>query len=121
MLRIFYNLLFILAVPLVFARLWCRGRQQPLYRQHWRERLGYVPFHLDACVWIHVVSLGESMAAKPVIEHLIATSNVPVLVTNTTASGREYVAKTFGDRVKHAYFPYDINHVLRHFMRCVNP
>jgi 3-deoxy-D-manno-octulosonic-acid transferase len=121
MIRALYNLLFILAVPLVFARLWWRGRKQPLYRQHWRERLGYLPFKLDSCVWIHVVSLGESMAAKPVIEHLIATSSVPVLVTNTTASGREYVAKTFGVRLKHAYFPYDIEHVLKRFMQRVNP
>ena len=121
MLRALYNLLFVLVVPFVFVRLWWRGRKQPLYRQYWRERLGYLPFKLDACVWIHVVSLGESMAARPIIEHLIATSKVPVLITNTTASGREYVAKTFGDRVKHAYFPYDIHHVLQRFMRRVNP
>ena len=63
MLRALYNFLFILAVPIVFARLWWRGGKQSLYRQHWRERLGYLPFKLESCVWIHMVSLGESVAA----------------------------------------------------------
>ena len=39
--RIFYSVMWWLALPLVLARLWLRGRKEPGYRQHWGERLGF--------------------------------------------------------------------------------
>ena len=39
--RFLYTLAWWLALPLVLARLWLRGRQEPGYRQHWGERLGF--------------------------------------------------------------------------------
>ena len=41
--RLFYSLMWWLALPLVLTRLWLRGRQEPGYRQHWGERLGFYP------------------------------------------------------------------------------
>ena len=40
MLRLLYSLAWLLALPLVCLRLWGRGRKEPGYRQHWRERFG---------------------------------------------------------------------------------
>jgi 3-deoxy-D-manno-octulosonic-acid transferase len=39
--RLFYSLMWWLALPLVLTRLWLRGRKEPGYRQHWGERLGF--------------------------------------------------------------------------------
>ena len=39
--RQLYTVAWCLALPLVLLRLWWRGRKEPGYRQHWRERLGF--------------------------------------------------------------------------------
>src|SRR3546814_1486893 len=51
-------------LPLLFVRLWWRGRLAPAYRQRWGERLalGYATPPLTACVWLHAVSVGELLA-----------------------------------------------------------
>ena len=41
--RIIYSLAWSLALPFVLLRLWIRGRQEPGYRQHIAERLGFFP------------------------------------------------------------------------------
>ena len=65
--RHFYTVMWCLALPLVLARLWWRGRREPGYRGHWSERLGFygpriAPRHT---LWVHAVSVGETRAAEP--------------------------------------------------------
>ncbi|CAG0907975.1 unnamed protein product, partial [Cyprideis torosa] len=42
-------------------------------------------------------------------------------MTATTPTGSAQVSRLFGDRVDHVYFPYDLPHVVRRFMRTVQP
>ncbi|UWN50661.1 3-deoxy-D-manno-octulosonic acid transferase [Alcanivorax sp. ALC70] len=72
--RALYTLLWYLSLPLLFLRLWWRGRRAPAYRQRWRERLalGYRRGTLSGSVWVHAVSVGETLAAAPLIEGLLA-------------------------------------------------
>ena len=37
--RLLYTLLWYLLLPVLFARLWWRGRLAPAYRRRWGERL----------------------------------------------------------------------------------
>jgi 3-deoxy-D-manno-octulosonic-acid transferase len=120
--RLLYTLLLYLLLPLVLARLWWRGRANTAYRRHWRERLGHVDVPQGRYLWVHAVSVGESIAAAPLIRRLMATyPERRVLVTTTTPTGRDQVARLFGDAVEQTYFPYDLPGVLSRFLHRVRP
>ena len=53
-----YALLWAVALPLVLAYLWRRGRRDGLYWQHLGERFGIYGGALPGSVWVHAVSLG---------------------------------------------------------------
>ena len=63
MLLTVYSLLFRLALPLVLFRLWWSGRKNPALRAGWRQRLGYVAASSEPVIWVHAVSVGETIAA----------------------------------------------------------
>ncbi len=122
--RFFYTLLWYLLLPLLFVRLWWRGRRAPAYRQRWRERmaLGYRPGTLKHSVWIHAVSVGETLAAAPLIEALLARfPETPLIVTTTTPTGSERMRALFGDRVTHVYCPWELPGAYRRFFRAFDP
>jgi len=121
-LRYLYTVLFYLALPFVFLRLLWRSRRAPLYRKRWAERLGFCPFRLDQCILVHAVSMGETIAAIPLIKALQAQyKDTPLLVTNMTPTGSARVKAVFGDTVYNAYLPYDLPDAISRFFARVNP
>ena len=122
--RTFYSALWYLLLPFLFLRLWLRGRKAPAYRQRWAERMawGYRPGTLKNSLWVHAVSVGETLAAAPLIERLLKDHpNTPLLVTTTTPTGSERVKALFGDRVTHVYCPWEVPGALTRFMRAFDP
>lgn len=121
--RYIYNLLFYLAFPFVLARLLWRSRKLPSYRQRLAERLGYYSRPIkSSCIWVHAVSMGETIAATPLIKSLIKENpGVPVLVTTMTPTGAERVRTTFGDQVTHLYIPYDLPGAVKRFLNAAKP
>lgn len=120
--RYLYTVLFYLALPWIFLRLLWRSRRAPLYRERWAERLGFYPFRLEQCIWIHAVSLGETIAAIPLIKALKEKyPENPILVTNMTVTGSSKVKAAFGENVYNAYIPYDIPDALTRFFKKVTP
>lgn len=120
--RLIYTILFYLLLPFIFIRLYIRGASNPGYRKGWVQRLGYIPLRLKQCIWLHAVSLGESVAATPIIEHLLKTyPDSAVVITNTTPTGRAVIEKQFGGRVHVSYFPYDIPAAIKRFIQRVRP
>lgn len=104
-----YNLLWWLLTPLVLIRLFLKGRKQPDYRKRISERFGRWPQVPEGCFWVHAVSVGETIAAKGLIERWQADHpEIPILVTSMTPTGSETVEKLFGRRVHHAYLPWDL-------------
>jgi 3-deoxy-D-manno-octulosonic-acid transferase len=69
-------------------------------------------------IWLHAVSLGEVVAATPLIERFLE-KQLRVLVTTMTPTGSEQVARCFGTRVFHQYIPYDFPFALRRFFRAI--
>ena len=121
-LRFFYSILFYLALPYIFIRLWWRSRTLPEYRQRLLERLGVYPFKLEKCIWIHAVSVGESIAAIPLIKALQSLyPAMPVLVTTMTPTGAARIEASLGASVFHAYLPYDLPHAVQRFLDTMNP
>ena len=122
--RTFYSALWYLLLPFLFLRLFLRGRKAPAYRQRWAERMawGYRPSTLKNSLWVHAVSVGETLAAAPLIERLLAAyPDTPVLVTTTTPTGSERVKVLLGDRVTHVYCPWEVPGALSRFMRAFDP
>jgi 3-deoxy-D-manno-octulosonic-acid transferase len=118
-----YATLLRLATPLYFARLWWRGRREPLYRGFWRERLGGFDGEPGTGrLWLHAVSLGETRAAEPLIAALREQRpGLRLLLTHGTATGREAGAKLLQAGDLQAWLPYDTPGAARRFLRRHGP
>ncbi|MCC7646488.1 MULTISPECIES: lipid IV(A) 3-deoxy-D-manno-octulosonic acid transferase [unclassified Janthinobacterium] len=126
--RLLYTLAWWLALPLVLARLWLRGRQEPGYRQHWGERLGFYgrqPAPATNTIWLHAVSVGETRAAEPLIDALLAAwPACRIVLTHMTPTGRATGKSLFakhGARLVQSYLPYDTGAMPARFIRHFAP
>jgi len=106
--RFLWSWLLRLLLPLVFVRLWWRGRHEPGYRLAWRERLGLGPSSAPGAVWVHAVSLGETRAAAALIDALrVRAAGARILLTHGTATGREAGAALLRTGDHQCWLPYD--------------
>ena len=122
MARIVYSLILYILSPLVFAHLWHRGKKNPAYRQRLTQRLGfYRQAKQQATIVFHCASLGEVIAATPLIKHYLAIQPLQVVVTCNTPSGSEQIKHTFADAVTHVYLPLDLPIAVKRFYRHFNP
>lgn len=146
--RFLYSVALYLLFPIVILRLLWRSRNNRAYRQRIPERLGFVSLSATKIapvtsttsatpttpvtsvkaeqqrpvIWLHAVSVGETIAARPLIEALIHQySDYRILVTSTTPTGSEMVKKLFADKVEHVYFPYDLPEIVARFLNRVKP
>lgn len=123
MLRLFYTTLFYLIQPLIWVRLWVRGRKAPAYRKRWGERYGFIKKPLKpGGIMMHSVSVGETLAAVPLVRALRHRyPDLPITVTTMTPTGSERVMSAFGGDVQHVYLPYDLPGALNRFLDKVDP
>lgn len=97
--------------PLAYLHLrWrkIRGREHPL---RWPERLGRpsVSRPPGPLIWFHAVSLGEGMAAIPVIKHCRRLRpDLHILMTTTTYSAFEVIKNRLPSGVIYQFCPLDI-------------
>ncbi|HSN33805.1 MAG TPA: glycosyltransferase N-terminal domain-containing protein, partial [Ideonella sp.] len=103
--RALYTILLRIAVPLLLARLWWRGRREPGYREGVRERFGaYATDRAERLIWLHAVSVGEARAAEPLVRALgRSLPDHRVLITCTTAAGRDTIRQLYGESVLAAF------------------
>lgn len=118
-----YSILITLALPLILLRLVVRSRHNRAYRQHWGQRLGWqTPQATRPVIWVHAVSLGETVATTPLIESLLtAYPDHQVLLTCMTITGAERAEAQFGDRVLRQYLPYDAPFIIKPFVKRLSP
>jgi len=126
MLRAIYRAAWWLIAPAAVLRLWIRSRREHGYREHIGERFGYAAGRLpedDApLVWVHAVSVGETRAAQPLVDALLAARpDVRILLTHMTPGGRATGEQLFGARVLRCYLPYDMPGAVRRFLRTWRP
>jgi 3-deoxy-D-manno-octulosonic-acid transferase len=109
--RAIYNMALCLLLPFVAWRLKRRARSNPGYADRPQERFGHFEgARLPRSLWVHTVSVGEFIAARPFIDWLLATyPDWPVVVTTMTPTGADRVRAAYGDRVRHHYLPYDFS------------
>jgi 3-deoxy-D-manno-octulosonic-acid transferase len=123
--RTLYTVLFYLGLPWVAIRLWLRARKAPAYAKRIGERfsLGLPPMQPGG-IWVHAVSVGESIAAAPLIRALLLRyPQLPITVTCMTPTGSERIQALFANepRIQHCYLPYDLPCAARRFLDRVRP
>ncbi|MEM1111955.1 MAG: lipid IV(A) 3-deoxy-D-manno-octulosonic acid transferase [Pseudomonadota bacterium] len=122
--RLVYSALLYALLPLMVLRMLWRSRRAPAYRERLAERLGFFEPLGDGrpAIWVHAVSVGETLAAAPLVETLLQRyPQYQVVVTTTTPTGSERVRALFGERVFHVYAPWDTPGAVRRFMRRTRP
>ncbi|MFN3860048.1 MAG: 3-deoxy-D-manno-octulosonic acid transferase [Roseateles sp.] len=118
-----YAALLRLLTPFYLLRLWRRGAQEPLYRHALGERLGFYAGRTEpGRLWIHAVSLGETRAASALIDALRAREpSLKLLLTHSTATGREAGAALLREGDAQTWLPYDTPGAVRRFLRHWQP
>lgn len=123
--RTLYTALFYLGLPLVAIRLWLRARKAPAYAKRIGERFSYgMPTLQPGGIWVHAVSVGESIAAAPMIRALLQHyPQLPITVTCMTPTGSERIQALFANepRIQHCYLPYDLPCAAARFLDRVQP
>lgn len=121
--RALYTAFLRLVLPLFLLRLWWRGRREPGYRESVAERFGeYQTDVKPKMVWIHAVSVGEARAAAPLVRELQALlPDHGLILTCTTAAGRETLKQVYGEAVMAAYLPYDYPRAIQGFLEHFRP
>ena len=123
--RTLYTLLFHLGLPLVAIRLWLRARKAPAYARRIGERFAMdLPAMQPGGIWVHAVSVGESIAAAPMIRALLERyPQLPITVTCMTPTGSERIQALFAGepRIQHCYLPYDLPWAAARFLNRVQP
>lgn len=128
MARFLYNLVFTLAIPLILIRMWLRGGSNPGYRQRWAERFALFKFSgKPQGILVHSVSVGETLAAEPLVRSLQAAHpNLTITITTTTPTGSDQVKRLYAKdlaagRIFHVYLPYDLPWLMSRFIKKVQP
>lgn len=127
MIRRAYTVLLWLIAPVIWLSLWRRSRREG---GRWEilapARFGRFGSQAEqGRVWVHAVSLGETRAARTLVDALLA-EGCRVLLTHTTATGREEGARLFASAIasgqlQQAWFPYDFPGSMRRFLAHFRP
>lgn len=123
MIRLLYSTLFALCLPFVFLKLLWRGYKAPEYRPRKRERFGlFKAPALRHSIWFHTVSVGELLAAEPVIREIQRRfPERSIVITSMTPTSSALIHKLFGRTVFHVYAPYDLPLFVGSFLRKIKP
>ena len=118
----------VLALGFVIGMPWFlwKGRSSGKYLRTFRERMGRLPVYLnldgDRSIWIHAVSVGEVLAARPLVPAL--RERFPshrIFLSTTTLTGNEVAKKSVRGLDGLFFAPFDFPHAVRHALEVVNP
>ncbi|WP_109079098.1 lipid IV(A) 3-deoxy-D-manno-octulosonic acid transferase [Aggregatibacter kilianii] len=125
MLRFFYTCLMYLVQPFLWLSLLFRSLKAPNYRKRLSERYGFygeLPAPKPNGVLIHAASVGEVIAAVPLIKRIQQDyPHLAITVTTMTPTGSDRVKAVFGETVTHVYLPYDLPDAVARFIDFVQP
>lgn len=90
------------------------------------QRMGYLPvsFNMDGdeSIWVHAVSVGEVLTARPLISELKRRyPNLRMFLSTTTMAGQQLARRSVQDVDAVFYFPFDLGFVVRRTLNLVRP
>ncbi|WP_459680128.1 lipid IV(A) 3-deoxy-D-manno-octulosonic acid transferase [Vibrio comitans] len=122
MLLVLYRLLLILVSPILLWSLLRSKKGKPPINFRWKEYFGTIS-NISSInpIWIHTVSVGETIAATPLIRAIKRQyPNQAILITTTTTTGAEQAEK-LANIAEHRYMPVDFSWCVRRFLKIVQP
>lgn len=117
-----YRLLLRLLAPLILVfNAWQALRARDI--RIFRHRLGVcLPRRTDAPLWLHAASVGELIAAQPLITELKNRfPKIPIVVTTVTPTGAKLAQQRLPADVQHFYLPMDWPGATARFLHAVKP
>ncbi|GEM78162.1 lipid IV(A) 3-deoxy-D-manno-octulosonic acid transferase [Vibrio superstes] len=122
MIQTLYSIVLVILSPLLLCTLLKSKQGKPSVGARWKEYFGFTPKVKNTNpIWIHTVSVGETIAATPLIKAI--KNKFPeqsILLTTTTTTGAEQ-AERLGDLVEHRYMPIDFAWCVRGFLKNTKP
>jgi 3-deoxy-D-manno-octulosonic-acid transferase len=129
---IIYNGMLLVGLVFLFPFIASTLARKAKWRHTFRERMGWCrsPWQCDAgrqagkCVWVHALSVGEVMAAQPLVARLQQSSpKLRICFTASTYTGVQTAQRLFGhlEGVRLSYFPYDWIGAVRRAAAQINP
>lgn len=125
MFRYVYTVVLYLLQPLIWLFFLYRSIKDKNYRQRITERYGI--YHktsktLKNGIVLHAASVGEVMAAVPLIKALLQQyPHLPLTITTFTPTGSARVKAIFADQVNHCYLPFDLVGSVQRFLNHFEP
>ena len=118
-----YSLLLTIAM-FIMSPLFLLRRQK--YASGFLERMGnYAKFKQDGrkVIWLHCVSVGETNAARPLVDELKkAFPSARLIISTTTKTGNDLAKRIFSDKAEAIfYFPFDWKFSVRRALRSYQP
>ena len=116
---ILYSVGLVLTAPYYW---WRKGRAQG--RRQWTERFGNVPFQEaeGGAIWIHAVSLGETLAVVGLVNELQrAFPERRIYLSHVTPTGREAGERRLPDIAGRFYVPLDWRWTVRRSLARIKP
>lgn len=124
MIRYFYTFFLTLVSPILLFGLYKKKPGKPTFGSRWKEHFGHTPPLHDQTaspIWIHTVSVGETIAATPFIRALHQQyPKTPIIITTTTSTGAQQ-AKKLADIAEHRYMPLDFPFAIKGFLGSIRP
>ncbi|MFH1406669.1 MAG: 3-deoxy-D-manno-octulosonic acid transferase [Candidatus Omnitrophota bacterium] len=118
-----YNIAFIVFAILYLPFFLLRGK----YHKDISMRFGVLPKEIlralsgKTTIWVHAVSVGETQAAKPLIEVLkLKFPDTPIVFSTVTKTGNDLAKKLFKD-ASIIYLPFDISFIVNKVLNEINP
>jgi len=126
--RFLYTLLLYLVAPLFLYSLYKSKPNKPKFGKRWKEHFGFTPTLNtigneveNYVVWFHTVSVGETIAAAPLIKAYKQQNPTHTIVLTTTTSTGAEQAEKLGDITQHRYMPVDFSWAINRFIKRINP
>ena len=121
-----YSLLLALGFLILLPRFLLDASRHGKYVAGFRERWGSLsPIQANGrpVIWIHCVSVGETQAARPLVQGLKKRFPQSLIAISTiTLTGQNLAREIFkDDAAKVFYFPFDWRWVVRRTLKAINP
>jgi 3-deoxy-D-manno-octulosonic-acid transferase len=121
-----YSLLLAIGFLVLLPRFLLDAFRHGKYVAGFRERFGWLaplPRGGAPVVWIHCVSVGETQAARPLVQGLRRRfPEFQVAISTTTLTGQNLAREIFRDEtVRVFYFPFDWRWVVRRSLKAIHP
>jgi 3-deoxy-D-manno-octulosonic-acid transferase len=123
---VLYSLLILILGVVVSPYLAYQAIRYKKYIGSLGQRMGYLPvsFNLDgeASIWIHAVSVGETMTVRALIADLRRRyPNLRIFLSTTTMAGQQVARRNLHDVDAVFYLPLDLPFIVRRTLRLVKP